>query len=365
MASQVPPQVPVRGATDYLGALGPAIVGVSVSLCAFATILVALRVYTYFFVVRNKGGWALLWAVVAWGLGVPSTVLYSIAAYYGAGNHIWIVERAPKLSSALLFLWITANLVCFSVGFAKLSMTMYILEVQDRTYKWGKWILLGAVGVNFMCYIVTIPMVFTQCTPSEKLWYQTLPGNCDGTHRAFYWAIWTGAWGTATDLLLAIYPVFIIWNLRIRTQLKLVISVLMGLGVVTAACSLAKTINYGRLLVATDQTYEIAPLMIYGITEMWVVLIASSGAPLWPLVRIIAGGARPQYGPSSAYASSRNGYLKSVDTNHDPVGLHSVHGIASRNHPSRTGSEDAMISPRGIMMTQDLTVKHESVRQMF
>ena len=61
MASQVPPQVPVRGATDYLGALGPAIVGVSVSLCAFATILVALRVYTYFFVVRNKGGWALLW----------------------------------------------------------------------------------------------------------------------------------------------------------------------------------------------------------------------------------------------------------------------------------------------------------------
>lgn len=109
---------------------------------------------------------------------------------------------------------------------------------------------------------------------------------------------------------------------------------------------------------------EIAPLMIFGITEMWVVLIASSGAPLWPLVRMVAGGARPQYGPSSAYGSSRNGYLKSVDTNHDPVGLHSVHGIASRNQLSRTGSEDAMISHKGIMMTRNLTVESESGRRM-
>ena len=29
----------------------------------------------------------------------------------------------------------------------------------------------------------------------------------------------------------------------------------------------------------------IAPLMIWGVTEMWVVLIASSVAPIWPLLR--------------------------------------------------------------------------------
>lgn len=55
-----------KSATDFLGGLGPAIIGVSVTLCIIATVFVGLRVVTYFWVVKNKGGWALLWAVVAW-----------------------------------------------------------------------------------------------------------------------------------------------------------------------------------------------------------------------------------------------------------------------------------------------------------
>lgn len=74
--------------------------------------------------------------------------MYSMGAYYGIGNHMTEVMLAPKLPVGLLYEWIVACLVCFSVGFGKLGMTMYILEVQDRTYKWGKYILLGAVGVN-------------------------------------------------------------------------------------------------------------------------------------------------------------------------------------------------------------------------
>lgn len=57
-----------------------------------------------------------------------------------------------------------------------------------------------------------------------------------------------------TDLLLAIYPVIIIWNIRIQMKLKLIISFLMGLGVVTAACSLAKTVQFDRLRAVKDST---------------------------------------------------------------------------------------------------------------
>lgn len=55
---------------------------------------------------------------------------------------------APKISDGMLYEWVVANTVCFSVGFGKIGMLMYILDVQDRTYKLGKWILIGAVAVN-------------------------------------------------------------------------------------------------------------------------------------------------------------------------------------------------------------------------
>lgn len=63
-ASPTPQALPLPG--GYYGGLGPAIVGVSWSLFGVATILVGLRIYTRFSLVKNKGGWALIWACVAW-----------------------------------------------------------------------------------------------------------------------------------------------------------------------------------------------------------------------------------------------------------------------------------------------------------
>jgi hypothetical protein len=56
------------GATtqDYYGGLGPAIVDVCWSLFGLGTVLLALRIYTFFAIVKNKGGWAVFWACVAW-----------------------------------------------------------------------------------------------------------------------------------------------------------------------------------------------------------------------------------------------------------------------------------------------------------
>lgn len=50
----------------YYGGLGPAIVGVCWSLFAVATILVGLRIYTRFTIMKSTGGWALIWACVAY-----------------------------------------------------------------------------------------------------------------------------------------------------------------------------------------------------------------------------------------------------------------------------------------------------------
>lgn len=62
------------------------------------------------------------------------------------------------------------------------------------------------------------------------------------------------AWGAAADLVLALYPAYLIWNLQMRLRLKIILICLMGLGVFTAVASLIKTASFGRLRTTTDAT---------------------------------------------------------------------------------------------------------------
>ena len=120
----------------------------------------------------------------AQSLGVPSIVLYTLAAVYGLGNHTDIAEQSPRLPKAILFEWIAANTISFSVGFAKISTMVYILDVQRRTYKWGKYVLMFAVGVNVGyeggCAARLPPADL--CTSSSAISSQLLSSSLNVTH---------------------------------------------------------------------------------------------------------------------------------------------------------------------------------------
>ncbi|KAJ5917936.1 hypothetical protein N7454_010311 [Penicillium verhagenii] len=65
MATKITPAMEIEIAA-YAAHYRPAIISISLCLGAIATILILLRIYSYFRVVRNKGGWALSAAIVAW-----------------------------------------------------------------------------------------------------------------------------------------------------------------------------------------------------------------------------------------------------------------------------------------------------------
>ena len=71
-----------------------------------------------------------------------------MAALDGLGNHLSIVATDPYLADSLLYEWIAACTISFSVGFAKLSAMCYILDVQRRTHGYGRWALFVFVGGN-------------------------------------------------------------------------------------------------------------------------------------------------------------------------------------------------------------------------
>ena len=96
---------------------------------------------------KTRGEWALVWASVAWvnledpnlgrrsrtnsleALGLPSIILYTLAARDGLGNHVTAVATDPYLPDALLYEWIATVTILFSVGFARVGAMCYILDV--------------------------------------------------------------------------------------------------------------------------------------------------------------------------------------------------------------------------------------------
>ena len=195
--------------------------------------------------------------------------------------------------------------------------------------------------------------------------------------------------------MLALYPVTLVYNLQIKLKLKLTLCVLMGLGVFTAACSLVKTVQFNRIQATTDTTRknpplhaffererlatdplpvdEIAPLMIWGVTEMWVVLIASSVAPLWPLLRQSASHlnrrklttsgysifSRKWFGAAAIFSRSNrntdNSKIPAVKFSDDKP-LPDVSNGGFHQLGSQTNLRAAMLPPGSIEMTKDFTV---------
>ena len=152
-------------------------------------------------------------------------------------------------------------------------------------------------------------LVLFQCKPIHALWDHRVKGHCDGVNG---WnldvAFVQGSWCAATDLILALYPITIFWNLQMRLRIKIGICVLLGLGVFTSVCGAIKTYYIHLILSTEDPTYDFSPLLIWITTEMWLTIIISSIPPLWRLskqfFKVVTSGLTEQ-AQKSPYAGAQ------------------------------------------------------------
>jgi len=271
------------------GGRGPEILGVSWTLAAVTTIIIGLRTYVRFGLKRRPGhghSWDLWWAYLAWAFGILGMSCMSVAVHYGYGNHLAIVVARGNIEKASLFQWIWASFSSIMIVIAKFSVVAFLLNVQGPTHSWAKYTMFTLVGVSFMANFATVFLIWFQCTPPSKLWKPEIEGSCGAGEKVnFDVSTFSGSWGAATDVFLALYPVGLVASLEISKRLKILLGCLMGLGLFTAVCSIVKTYELHVVTESKDPTYDAAPLALWGIAESWVVLIASGIPAIWPLIK--------------------------------------------------------------------------------
>ena len=122
------------------------------------------------------------------------------------------------------------NVLCTLV--TKISISLYILRIKNnRTLRILLWTLMVFMSLATLAVIIVLSV---SCIPLEALWTPSLreTATCLPLKTAYNVAYVQSAFTIVIDLCLTISPIVILWNVRIKTQKKIRICGLMGLGLV-------------------------------------------------------------------------------------------------------------------------------------
>ncbi|KUM66226.1 hypothetical protein ACN42_g803 [Penicillium freii] len=166
----------------------------------------------------------------------------------------------------------------------KLAILAFLLQIRGRNER-KPWfliilgVLIGAINTT------VLGTILGQCIPMNKLWDNSVEGTCNSGRKVNQnYSFFQASFNALSDVLLAVYPVHLFWKLQMKLRIKVVLSILMGLGWIAAFCSAVKTYELKALTETTDITYAQSDLLIWASTEAWIVIMVGCIPPIRPLM---------------------------------------------------------------------------------
>lgn len=98
------------------------------------------------------------------------------------------------------------------------------------TKKIHAWIIYGATLLSVLPRIAFFFIALFQCKPVSYFWDRTQPGKCMDIDIIVGIIYFDNVTSLITDFTFAILPAFIIWNLKLKTQAKSLLILLIAMG---------------------------------------------------------------------------------------------------------------------------------------
>ncbi|KAI9877447.1 MAG: hypothetical protein M1830_003869 [Pleopsidium flavum] len=263
---------------------GPMVMGLCWATTALAIIAVWLRAY-----VRTKTraqGWDDYVAYMAMVDLLSFKTEVANTLEYGFGRHV--VYVLPTVQGVTKWT-IIAEIQSYSAVFlVKLSVCLFILRVLGPTHRYIARFLKLMMAIMAMLTVAAMLTDALQCFPLAKAWNRTLKGTCISHEVLTRLTEGFGAIGCATDFACVIIPIFIFHGLQMNARTKTALYIVMGLGLITAACAIGKSITSN--FASDDPTYDFVPVEIWAAFEGNVGLFVACMPVLRPLfIKVLNG----------------------------------------------------------------------------
>ncbi|KAL8933608.1 MAG: hypothetical protein Q9211_005685 [Gyalolechia sp. 1 TL-2023] len=297
------------------------------ALFAITSVVLILRIFGELFIVRSfkLASWI---ALLAYLLALASQVMIALAVHFGLGKHIKSLDH-HQTTMVQTYLWQAQPLQLLANTAGKVAIAALLVTLHGPRFAKAKTISIWTLaGLQVFIVLIAIALIYAQCTPVPKLWRNDLAGTCDGRVRNNNFAYVQGGVSSFVDLALAIYPMFLFWDLRIKFVKKMLLSLLFAFGIVT---------------------------------EMYLVLLAGS-----------LPGLRPLFNKRMRTSSNRNsssGYARRPSSQCDkksfvmklsslPIARSKAYtGNGTRKNDGSTENILKEIGPRNIMKTTEVNVR--------
>jgi hypothetical protein len=147
------------------------------------------------------------------------------AAMCGSGRHFADLT-SDNIVKAAKFWWAAELSYTICTAMIKLSICFLLLRiVVSKVHKYIVYIVMALNAYSLFYFF----LLMLQCRPISYFWNPKEPGHCINRHfveKASY--IFTAVC-LATDLTLAILPLFFVWNLNMNQRTKYAVAGILAL----------------------------------------------------------------------------------------------------------------------------------------
>ncbi|KAF3049938.1 hypothetical protein E8E11_009937 [Didymella keratinophila] len=248
---------------------------VSATFTTLAFIIVSLRLYTRFFLVRSPGveDYGVTLAMVC---SIGLTICIGYQAQWGMGQHVQELQP-DTIQKSLKAFWVSLIVYYLSLGLTKGSMLLQYRRVFTiRAFKVGNYAVMAVV----VCY--TFWTVFSSvfaCVPVRAFWTRE-QARCINQYAMWFT---NAAINISTDFAIIILPMPVIRSLNLDRRQKTALMGIFAVGGFVCLVSILRLQSLVAISNSSDPTYDNPPAATWSSVETNVGIICSCLPLLRPL----------------------------------------------------------------------------------
>ncbi|KAM6487116.1 hypothetical protein HDV62DRAFT_143402 [Trichoderma sp. SZMC 28011] len=262
---------------------GAPMVGTCIAFLSLTWLAVGLRTYTRAVVIKSvqEDDWLML---VAQAIFTLSCAFVFAGVQDGMGRHNDAITDDGKKVSALMWQSLATVTYVINMMFIKLSIGIFLLRLSARkVYNWI--IIVSLVIIGIWSLVIFFYDIF-QCTPVQKQWdFRIQGGKCASPNDIIAAAYAISVMTIASDWLYALLPIPMLWSVKMTSQAKGTVILILGLGIFASIATLIRIKYLSSLQDTSDLLFSATDVMIWTIIEPGVAIVASSLATIRPLLR--------------------------------------------------------------------------------
>ncbi|KAL8743628.1 MAG: hypothetical protein Q9190_004038 [Brigantiaea leucoxantha] len=223
------------------------------------------------------------------GLGLVTGEVFN-----GLGRHMYYLSSDHRKRFQILG-WLDWIQTFISIGCQKISICYFLLRINNsrRNYVF----MYTLIAVNVLLTAVIIFLFLGICQPLHAHWDVSVNGKCFSNKQVEVIIAFQGAFSAALDIILSSIPWFFLRRLQISRHVKWLLLGLMSAGLITAVCSIIRTVLSDRVL-DSDITWAMLTNTAWRTAEVNLGILCANAPVARPLYLYLRGRLQPLEYPS-------------------------------------------------------------------